>query len=88
MSSRSRAISLPTFRVARVNGWSTAEIRELRELAAAGATVSEIATRLRRSESAIRNKAGMHGIPVRAVRLGAASFREQKAGSLPESGRG
>ncbi|HEU4484449.1 MAG TPA: hypothetical protein VFR96_03095 [Povalibacter sp.] len=79
MSSRSGAISLPAFRVARANGWSTAEIRQLRQLAAAGATVGEIAAQLRRSESAIRNKAGMHGIPVRTAHVGTASFREQKA---------
>jgi hypothetical protein len=67
MSSRSAAMPLSRVRAARVNGWSTAQIRLLRDLAAQGASVSEIAKQLRRSESAIRNKAGMHGIPVRAA---------------------
>ena len=58
---------LSRVRAARVNGWSTAQIRLLRDLASQGASVSEIAKQLRRSESAIRNKAGMHGISVRAV---------------------
>jgi hypothetical protein len=62
-----------------VNGWSSAQIRRLRELALQGFTVSAIAAHLRRSESAIRNKAGMHGISLRsgsrATSVGGASSR-------------
>jgi hypothetical protein len=38
------------------------EIRQLRELAQQGIALASIAAALRRSESAVRNKAGMHGI--------------------------
>jgi len=48
------------------NGWSSAQIRLLRDLALQGFTVSAIAVHLGRSESAIRNKAGMHGISLRS----------------------
>jgi hypothetical protein len=48
-------------------GWSTADIRRLRELAEQGMPVPTIAATLRRSESAIRNKAGMHGISLRRI---------------------
>ena len=48
-----------------LNPWSQEEIRRLRELAARGLRVSDIAARLGRSESAIRNKAGLHGVSLR-----------------------
>lgn len=54
-------------RAAAMQGWSTAQIRLLRELALQGLPVSAIAARLRRSESAIRNKAGLHGISLRSA---------------------
>jgi hypothetical protein len=44
------------------NPWTSDALRRLRDLAAIGAPVSEIALALGRSESAIRNKAGLHGI--------------------------
>jgi hypothetical protein len=44
--------------------WTADAVRRLRELAAGGAPVSAIASALGRSESAIRNKAGLHGISV------------------------
>ena len=47
--------------------WSREEIRQLRELADAGIPTHIIAARLRRTVSAIRNKAGIHGISVRNV---------------------
>jgi hypothetical protein len=46
--------------------WSMEEVRRLCELAAAGVALETIAARLRRTPSAIRNKAGMHGISLRA----------------------
>jgi hypothetical protein len=42
--------------------WTTESLRLLRELALARFPVAQIAAALGRSESAIRNKAGMHGI--------------------------
>ena len=47
--------------------WSREEIRQLRELADAGVPAHDIAARLRRTVSAIKNKAGIHGISVRHV---------------------
>lgn len=50
------------------NEWSSADLRRLRELAETGAAPDTIASTLRRTESAVRNKAGMHGISLRARR--------------------
>lgn len=47
------------------NTWSTEEIRQLRQLAVAGASLDTISITLRRTRSAIRNKATMHGISLR-----------------------
>jgi hypothetical protein len=44
--------------------WSAEDVRQLRELAEQGVSVRIIAARLRKTESAIRNKAGMHGISI------------------------
>jgi hypothetical protein len=44
------------------NAWATADVRRLRELAEQGISPEQAAKLLRRSESAIRNKAGLHGI--------------------------
>jgi hypothetical protein len=55
-------------RVSRGNEWSSEDLRRLRELAAAGTAPEAIATTLRRTASAIRNKAGMHGISLRGPR--------------------
>jgi hypothetical protein len=41
--------------------WSSAELKQLRELIDARIPVEIIATRLKRSVSAVRNKACMHG---------------------------
>ena len=41
--------------------WSSTELKQLRELSDAGVGVEIIAARLKRSVSAVRNKAGMHG---------------------------
>lgn len=47
------------------NTWSTDEIRQLRQLATAGASLDSICVTLRRTRSAIRNKATMHGISLK-----------------------
>jgi len=51
--------SIPT------NTWSTEDIRQLRQLAVAGASLDTISVTLRRTRSAIRNKATMHGISLK-----------------------
>jgi hypothetical protein len=53
---------------ARGNEWSSADLRRLRELAAIGTPLEAIATALRRTTSAVRNKASMHGISLRSPR--------------------
>lgn len=55
-------------RVNRGNEWSSEDLRALRELAAAGTPLESIATSLRRTTSAVRNKAGMHGISLKPRR--------------------
>ena len=47
------------------NAWSIADVRLLRDLAAQNVPVETIAATLRRSTSAIRNKACLHGISLR-----------------------
>jgi hypothetical protein len=54
--------------------WSTDDVRWLRALAHEGLTTEDIATRLRRTVSAIRNKAGMHGISLVSRSHSAVSF--------------
>lgn len=51
--------SIPT------NTWSIEEVRQLRQLAGAGASLDTICVTLRRTRSAIRNKATMHGISLK-----------------------
>jgi hypothetical protein len=58
------------FPVRRRNAWTSDALRRLRELAALGVSVSDIASALGRSESAIRNKAGLQGISLNGVRSG------------------
>lgn len=55
----------PIRRTLSVNTWSTEDIRLLRQLATAGASLDTISVTLRRTRSAIRNKATMHGISLR-----------------------
>jgi hypothetical protein len=50
------------------NEWSTEDLRRLRDLAATGTPLNAIAATLRRTTSAVRNKAGMHGISLRLPR--------------------
>lgn len=55
-------------RRSRRNDWSREDLRRLRELAATGTPLNAIAAALRRTSSAVRNKAGMQGISLRASR--------------------
>jgi len=55
------------FPVRRRNAWTSDALRRLRELAALGVSVGDIAAALGRSESAIRNKAGLQGISLNSV---------------------
>lgn len=50
------------------SSWSGGEVQRLRELAAQGVSIQDISELLRRTPSAIRNKAAMHGISLRAAR--------------------
>lgn len=52
-------------RLARASPWSNDDIRRMRELAQQGMAVERIAAALSRSVSAVRNKAGLHGISLR-----------------------
>lgn len=52
----------------RANQWSSEDLRRLRELAETGTAPDRIAVTLRRTESAVRNKAGLHGISLRIKR--------------------
>jgi hypothetical protein len=59
-----RSATLPR-RTKMPNLWSMQEVRRLRELAAAGMPIDSIAATLRRTRSAIKNKAGLHAISLR-----------------------
>jgi hypothetical protein len=50
------------------NQWSLEQVRVLRTLADQGQPAHVIAAELKRSESAVRNKACMHGISLRLPR--------------------
>ena len=52
----------------RRNEWSSEDLRTLRELASNGVPLTAIASVLRRTTSAVRNKAGMQGISLRLRR--------------------
>jgi len=58
------------YRLRRANtstsAWATEDIQRLRVLASEGMALIEIARELRRTVSAVRNKAGMHGISVQS----------------------
>jgi hypothetical protein len=55
-----------TFLPAASASWSSVEIRRMRELAEQGASIDIISDQLRRTPSAIRNKAAMHGISLKS----------------------
>ncbi len=70
------------------NAWTLADIRLLRELARQGLTLGSIARRLRRSESAVRNKATMHGVSVQARPQGATAESAGQSGAPGVAGKG
>jgi hypothetical protein len=49
----------------RCRPWSSDELQQLRTLVQEGVPLNRIADTLRRSEYAVRNKAGIHGISLR-----------------------
>ncbi len=55
------------------SSWSIHEIQKLQALAEARTSVREMARILRRTESAIRNKAALHGISLRGLLCAPAS---------------
>lgn len=55
----------PRRSAARCRLWSPHELQQLRTLAQEGVPVKRIADTLRRSEHAVRNKAGIHGISLK-----------------------
>jgi hypothetical protein len=61
--------------------WTREEICRLRELAQSGTPLHLISRMLRRTESAVRNKAGMHGISLQASgsKASAQSLRPQES---------
>jgi hypothetical protein len=59
------SIFLPTA----THSWSAEEIRKLKAFAQEGRSLRDIARALKRTESAIRNKAGMHGISLSAAAI-------------------
>jgi hypothetical protein len=63
----------PIRRTLPANTWSTEDVRLLRQLAVAGASLETIAVTLRRTRSAIRNKATMHGISLKRCGEGMSS---------------
>ena len=54
--------------------WSLRDVQRLRGLAEAGASMEELTKTLDRSASAIRNKAGLHGISLARSSPAAPSF--------------
>lgn len=58
----------PVFLPRASTSWSPQDIQCLRHLAEQGLSVEILAARLRRTPSAIRNKAAMHGISLRMGR--------------------
>jgi hypothetical protein len=55
----------PKRSAARLRLWSSHELQQLRTLAQQGVPLNRIAHTLRRSECAVRNKAGIHGISLK-----------------------
>jgi hypothetical protein len=66
------------------NAWAASDVRRLRELAAQGISPGEAAKLLRRSESAVRNKACLHGIsfPRKAQKAETADFDDSPLQSV------
>jgi len=65
------------------SAWAAADVRRLRELAGQGVSPGAAAKLLRRSESAVRNKACLHGISFQ--RQGQFGFNRFSQGRRPKS---
>jgi hypothetical protein len=63
-----------TFLPSAAASWSKEELHQLRTLAHTGASIDAIAKTLKRTASAVRNKAGMHGISLAGPRPDVPSF--------------
>ena len=63
--------------------WTSEELRIMRQLADAGTPIARIAARLRRSPSAIRNKAGLHGISLKRSQGLANTMESSDAADIP-----
>jgi hypothetical protein len=68
-----------TFLPSAATSWSKDELQLLRSLAQTGAPVDAIAKALKRTASAVRNKASMHGISLAGPRPGVRSFATEAA---------
>ena len=68
-----------TFLPSAATSWSKDELQLLRTLAQTGTSIDVIAKTLKRSASAIRNKAGMHGISLAGPRADVRSFATEAA---------
>lgn len=62
-----------------IASWSDDELQMLKALAVAGASIDAIARTLNRTPSAVRNKAGLHGISLSGSRPGAPAFVKEIA---------
>ena len=65
-----RKIFLPSA----IASWSKDDLQRLRALAQSGASIDTIAVELKRSASAVRNKAGLHGISLASSKPRAPDF--------------
>jgi len=61
-------MKMKTFLPSAAASWSAEEVQKLRTLASAGVAIESIAKTLNRTPSAVRNKAGLHGIPLARAR--------------------
>lgn len=68
-----------TFLPSAAASWSKDELQLLRTLAQTGASIDVIAKTLKRTASAVRNKAGMHGISLAGPRPEVRSFATEAA---------
>lgn len=78
------AVPSSLFLPAAISSWSVDQIQQLRRLASEGLPVSEIAGELRRTVSAVRNKAGMHGISLARTMQGACDAASSGRGTVNE----
>ena len=77
-----RKIFLPSA----IASWSKDDLQRLRTLAQSGASIDAIAATLKRSASAVRNKAGLHGISLASSKPEAPDFvREINCGDARSS---